>query len=52
MDIWTRIALFMYRLLPPVPRQQVEPRVPVGLGRSPFGLDAAAIFEPLQGRVH
>ena len=50
MDIWTRFALFMYRLLPPVPH--VEPRVPVGLGRSPFGLDAAAIFEPLQGRVH
>jgi hypothetical protein len=44
-------ALFMYKLLPPLPHRRVEVGAAVVSRRFAFGPDDAAIFEPLQGRI-
>lgn len=47
----TALALFVYKLLPPLPLQRIERGPTPAWRRTPFGLDDAAIFEPLQGRM-
>ena len=45
------LALFVYRLLPPIPHRRVSAGAAIASRRFAFGLDDAAIFEPLQGRM-
>jgi hypothetical protein len=44
-------ALFVYKLLPPVPHRRVAAGAANASRRFAFGVDDAAIFEPLQGRI-